>query len=482
MSSRRRVLLINGVMLLVVAGLVAYGLDTVFHKSSAQAAVRTVTASTGTVSSSVTATGNVSPAQSQSVGFATGGTITEVDVSAGQSVTAGQVLAKLDPGPAQASLTAAGDNLSAAQDNLSLANAGGETGPQQAVDANQLATASAQVSSAQATLSAAQQTAANDAANLQAAVNTAVAKVNADQAACRRGQQTACAQVGSDNTALTAATNNQATTTARDAQSVATASGPVTQAQNTLTSDQLSIAAKRYINPATMAQDNAAITSAQAAVTQAQKVLGETTLTAPFAGVVTTLTGAVGQVVSGGGSAATSASSAGSSGAAGGGAAATGAAASTSTSTSSSSSSSGILTLADMANLQVVAGFAEADASKISVNQPATVALSALPNVTVAGKVSAVSAISTVVSNVVTYNVTITLDNPPSSVRAGMTAQADVVVASRANVVSIPSAAITGTGRFSTVTVLRAGKQSIQSVVLGLQGDTTTEITSGLNP
>ena len=67
--------------------------------------------------------------------FATGGTVTAVDVALGQQVNAGQVLATLDPGPAQAALTAAQDNLTAAQDNLALAQGGGETPPQQAEDA-----------------------------------------------------------------------------------------------------------------------------------------------------------------------------------------------------------------------------------------------------------------------------------------------------------------------------------------------------------
>ena len=75
----------------------------------------------------------------------------------------------------------------------------------------------------------------------------------------------------------------------------------MTQAQNSLTQDQLSIEAKRYVNPATILQDQAAVTQAQATVTQDQKTLSETTLTAPFAGTVTVLNGAVGQTVSGGG-------------------------------------------------------------------------------------------------------------------------------------------------------------------------------------
>ena len=134
-----------------------------------------------------------------------------------------------------------------------------------------------------------------------------------------------------------------------------------------------------------------------------------------------------------------------------------------------------------MANLEVVAGFAEADATKVKVGQPATVTLSALTSTSVPGKVTAVSPVSTVVSNVVTYSVTVALTNPPADVKPGMTATVAVTVASESNVLELPTSAITTTGRISTVSVLRSGKQTIQPVTTGLAGDTSTQITSGLS-
>ena len=66
----------------------------------------------------------------------------------------------------------------------------------------------------------------------------------------------------------------------------------------------------------------------------------------------------------------------------------------------------------------------------------------------------AVASTSTVVSNVVTYNVTILLVNPPPTVKEGMTADVSVVDQSRSNVLDLPSAAITTTGTISTVELL----------------------------
>jgi multidrug efflux pump subunit AcrA (membrane-fusion protein) len=129
-----------------------------------------------------------------------------------------------------------------------------------------------------------------------------------------------------------------------------------------------------------------------------------------------------------------------------------------------------------------VANFAESDASKIAVGQPATVTLSALTDTEVSGVVTAVSPTSSVVSNVVTYPVTVVLTRPPSTVKQGMTAQVAVIVQTATNVLELPSAAITTTGSISTVKVIDAsGTQKTTPVTLGLVGTSYTEIASGLS-
>jgi multidrug efflux pump subunit AcrA (membrane-fusion protein) len=114
------------------------------------------------------------------------------------------------------------------------------------------------------------------------------------------------------------------------------------------------------------------------------------------------------------------------------------------------------MTLSNLSDLQVVAGFPEADAIKVKLGQPATVTLSALTNTSVPGKVTAISPLSTVVSNVVTYNVTIDLNQVPSDVRTGMTASVAVVVDSVTNAVELPSSAVTTTGGLSTVQLIKS--------------------------
>jgi membrane fusion protein, macrolide-specific efflux system len=79
----------------------------------------TVRATTGTIQQTVASSGTLEPASQANVNFAVPGTVTAVNVKAGQTVTAGQVLATVgttaltdDEDAAQAQLTAAQDRLS----------------------------------------------------------------------------------------------------------------------------------------------------------------------------------------------------------------------------------------------------------------------------------------------------------------------------------------------------------------------------------
>ena len=80
----------------------------------------------------------------------------------------------------------------------------------------------------------------------------------------------------------------------------------------------------------------------------------------------------------------------------------------------------------------------------------------------------------------VTYDVTISLIDPPSTARDGMTADVAVVVSRKANALELPSAAITTTGPVSTVTILANGKQTTTVVTTGLVGTSTTEVLTGV--
>jgi membrane fusion protein, macrolide-specific efflux system len=133
-----------------------------------------------------------------------------------------------------------------------------------------------------------------------------------------------------------------------------------------------------------------------------------------------------------------------------------------------------------MSTVQVKAGFAEVDAVKLSVGQPATMTVSAQPGTQLTGTVTQIDPTATVVSNVVTYNALVTVANPPPTLKPGMTASVNVQVATHPNVLEVPTSAIQTRGGTSVVNLDQAGKPVPTTVTTGLQGDTTTEITSGL--
>ena len=76
------------------------------------------------------------------------------------------------------------------------------------------------------------------------------------------------------------------------------------------------------------------------------------------------------------------------------------------------------------------------------------------------------------------YDVTLTLDQSDSQVRPGMSASA-AVVTGQAQGVNVPNAASPAAARWHG-RVLKNGKTVSTPVVVGLQGDTRTQIVSGL--
>ena len=139
--------------------------------SSGAAAQRTATVAVGIVQSSVSASGNVSVAQSASADFSTSGTIASVDVAVGDRVKAGTVLGTLDSTSQQAAVLSAQASLTAAEESLATANSG-PTAAQQASNSSSLQQAQSQLTSAQQQLAADQETLAE--ARQQLAADTAL--------------------------------------------------------------------------------------------------------------------------------------------------------------------------------------------------------------------------------------------------------------------------------------------------------------------
>ena len=129
----------------------------------------TVAATTGTIQQTVASSGTIAPASQASLSFAVSGTVTQVDVKAGQTVTAGEVLATVNT-------TALTEEVSAAQAQLAAANARLASDEAASAATTQIDSDEASVTSAESSLSNAQ-TALNDAA-LTSTISGTVASVD----------------------------------------------------------------------------------------------------------------------------------------------------------------------------------------------------------------------------------------------------------------------------------------------------------------
>jgi len=124
LSNKRGALIVNGTLgALLLGGVVIAYSSLGGEASSADVAVRTVPVTRATVSASVSASGTVSSARARSLSFGTNGTVEKIYVKAGDKVTAGQILARLDDESAQESLDAAAAALDTADDDTSTAEA-----------------------------------------------------------------------------------------------------------------------------------------------------------------------------------------------------------------------------------------------------------------------------------------------------------------------------------------------------------------------
>jgi HlyD family secretion protein len=442
-------MLINGGLALVLVAVAGGSVFAVNSSPTTTTTTPTATVARGTVTKTVSASGNLSAKSTIGVDFSgSAGTVTEIDVKVGDTVTAGQPLATVDDTSAKQSLATAAASLLAAKAQKSTTTEG-LTSQEKARNQAQVRSAQVSVTNASTSVKQAQATYSRDKKNQDALVESAQATY--DDA----GDPTAKANA---KAALTQAQNTRASTLLRDSQQIETARGQLRSAQAALSTTKASNAVDAQpARSGSVKSAEAQIASAEVQVEQAQTTLDQTTLRAPIDGTVVSISGTVG-----GSSAA--------------GAATNGA----STSSTSSSTTSGFIVLSDMSELQVSTYVAEADAGDVEVGQHATVTFPAL-DVTAAGTVTSIDLASTVNNNVVEYGVTVTLDDPSSDLRLGQTASVSITVGSKADVLYVPSSAVTKIGPLSTVVVRKDGGEATTQVGTGLVGDNGTEITSGLS-
>ena len=101
-----------------------------------------------------------------------------------------------------------------------------------------------------------------------------------------------------------------------------------------------------------------------------------------------------------------------------------------------------LIIVADLDRLQVDAFVDETDIGKVKLGQSATVTVDAFPDQQFSGKVTKIASGSTLQQNVVTYDVTVAIDDTKHLLKPDMTASVNIAVGVHPDVVAVPNEAV----------------------------------------
>ena len=138
------------------------------------------------------------------------------------------------------------------------------------------------------------------------------------------------------------------------------------------------------------------------------------------------------------------------------------------------------ISLVDTSEIEVRGFIDEIDIAIVQPGQEANIILDALPDEEVKGEVAFISPVGTTLAGVVSYDTTITLENPVAGLRDGMSVTAEVIIERRDDVLVIPNRAIRGTLKNPKVVVLADEQEEEREITLGLTDGINTEVLSGL--
>ncbi len=151
--SRPRIALPAAVIVLAAASLGAWAATR--STGSAGPTYRLFPAATTTIRQTLSTSGTIQPATTDTLSFSAAGQVTAVDVQVGQRVTAGQTLAAMDSPSLKAQAAQAQASLAGAQSQLSQDQASSASSAQLAADQASVSAAQSQAGSANAALSGA---------------------------------------------------------------------------------------------------------------------------------------------------------------------------------------------------------------------------------------------------------------------------------------------------------------------------------------
>jgi HlyD family secretion protein len=144
-----------------------------------------------------------------------------------------------------------------------------------------------------------------------------------------------------------------------------------------------------------------------------------------------------------------------------------------------------VMTLGDTSEVYVQGKVDEADIGKVYLGQPARIVVESFKDKKFTGKVTRISPFGKEKDNVTTFEVRVSISNPTGELKANMTANAEIILEEKKNVLMVPEASlIYDKDRNASVELpdpkADNGRKKVP-VKLGISNGVKTEIVSGLN-
>ena len=464
------------VAVLVVGGASAWAVTT---GSSADAGYRTATATVATVQQTLDSTGTLEPVSQAKLAFQVNGQVSTVNVSVGQQVTAGQVLATLDTTSLEAAVTSAQSSVTSDEQKLSSDEAS-ESSSSSSSSTTSSSSGSAKggsgsgssgnVGAQQAALVADQHKA--DADAMQAAGDLAQANAACGTAGSSSGGAGAPgggtsgggggspAPGGTGGTPSGSGSGTGGASCSADLQTALADQQKVSQDQQMVAKDEAALAASlgssssssgssaptsstktAAATPSQVAADQATLDADKATLSEAQASLNQATLSSPIAGTVVSVGIVAGQNVSAG------------------------------------STSAQIVVMTPGA-YEVSTTVSVSNVGQVKVGDAATVTLDGTTT-PLTGTVSQIGPPPTSSSST-SYPVVISIPQTLTGIHDGASASVSIVLSEAKGAVAVPTSAVHHLSRTSYVTEIRNGTAQNVTVQVGTVGDLLTQITSGV--
>jgi HlyD family secretion protein len=458
-------------VIVVLAVVVAASLGLYYFTSQAKEPpppdYETLSVNRGQLISTVSATGAIEPEGEINLIFRGAGRVGEVLVKEGDTVTAGQVLARLESDDLDLALAQAETALVISQAQLERLSTPVDEVDLAAAEAA-VASAEASVESAQAALASAQaaysdlQTGASEDQKRAAAATLERARVMRDQAQAAYDQIAGQPNVGMMPQSLqlqqatidyeTAAANYRISTAGASAAQLAAARAQIAQARAAAAQAEASLAqARSNLAKLQRGPSDSDVTIAEAQVTQGQLSVQQARLTrsnselvSPTDGTVTQLNIAAGELPNAARPAAV---------------------------------------ITDLSRFYLDITVDEIDIGKLREGQVVRVTLDALPDAQLSGHIDSIASTPTSSAGTVSYQVSVVIDESNVDLRSGLSATASVITQELNDVLLIPNRSIQidrSTGR-AFVEKMVDGIPTRTEVQLGARNEQFSQVLSGLD-